>query len=236
MTYAPARMPTPVAAARVRARVPVRITRPARHDRMPSAELVTFRGLSDGREHVACVWRPLAAVPLVRVHSECLTGDVFGSLRCDCGPQLDEAMDVLSASGGILLYLRQEGRGIGLYNKLDAYLLQDQGADTYTANRLLGRGGDERNYLPAAQMLLALGAPEIRLITNNPEKIDQLEQCGITVRSVRPTRVHMNPHNENYLRAKATIARHRLDGVARSPGPGATRRRRSGAAQRRGTA
>jgi GTP cyclohydrolase II len=217
MTCAPARRTAGLAAARVRARVPVQITRAGRHQQA-SAELVTFGGLFDGREHLACVWRPLAAVPLVRVHSECLTGDVFGSLRCDCGPQLDEAVDALSATGGILLYLRQEGRGIGLYNKLDAYLLQDQGADTFTANRLLGRGEDEREYVPAAQMLLALGTREIHLITNNPEKIDQLSECGITVRSVRPTQVHLNPHNETYLRAKATIARHHLDGVAHGPG------------------
>ncbi len=215
MTCAPARRITGLAAARVRARVPVRIARAGRSQRAASAELVTFRGLTDGREHLACVWQPLPAVPLVRVHSECLTGDVFGSLRCDCGPQLDEAVEVLSGTGGILLYLRQEGRGIGLYNKLDAYLLQDRGADTYTANRLLGRGEDERDYLPAAQMLLGLGAREIHLITNNPEKVGQLERYGVTVRSVRPTRVHVNPHNQNYLKAKGTIARHRLDGVTR---------------------
>jgi len=174
------------------------------------AELVTFNGLVDGLEHVACIWQPLTAEPLVRLHSECLTGDVFGSLRCDCGPQLEESMRVLSLEGGVLLYMRQEGRGIGLYNKLDAYLLQDSGADTFTANRMLGRGEDERDYASAAQMLLAMGIGYVQLITNNPAKIEQLTRCGIALRSVRPTKTHLNPYNRAYLRAKAELTGHRL--------------------------
>lgn len=189
----------------VRARVPVTLCRGGNRQ----AELVTFRGLADHREHLACVFRPMARLPMVRVHSECLTGDLLGSLRCDCGPQLDEALSEFSAGGGVLLYLRQEGRGIGLYNKLDSYLIQDRNIDTFEANRLLGRGADEREYRVAAQMLLALGIDKIRLMTNNPDKMLQIEQCGVQVASVRPTHVHVNPLNEDYLRAKAEIGGHR---------------------------
>jgi GTP cyclohydrolase II len=191
--------------AAVRARVPVTLMRAGSRP----AELVTFRGLADGREHMACLFRPLARVPMVRVHSECLTGDLLGSARCDCGPQLDEALGVLSAHGGILLYLRQEGRGIGLYNKLDSYLIQDEDVDTFEANRMLGRGADERDYRVAAQMLLALRVNEIHLMTNNPDKTMQVQRHGIRVASVRPTKVHVNPGNVAYLRAKAEIGGHR---------------------------
>jgi GTP cyclohydrolase II len=174
------------------------------------AEVVTFAGLLDGEEHLACIWHPQRSVPLVRVHSECLTGDVLGSLRCDCGPQLHEAIHTLAGEGGVLLYMRQEGRGIGLYNKLDAYLLQDSGVDTFTANKMIGRGEDEREYAAAAQMLIALGIREIHLITNNPGKVEQLRGYGIVLRSVRATEVHANPYNRAYLHAKAEIGRHRL--------------------------
>jgi GTP cyclohydrolase II len=191
--------------ASVRARVSVTLMRGGSRP----AELVTFRGLADGREHLACVFPPPAEPPLVRLHSECLTGDLFGSARCDCGPQLDEAMNTLSACGGILLYLRQEGRGIGLYNKLDSYLLQDENIDTFEANRMLGREADERDYRVAAQMLIALGIDEIHLMTNNPDKIAQVQEHGVRVASVRPTGVHLNPCNSSYLRAKAEIGGHR---------------------------
>jgi GTP cyclohydrolase II len=162
---------------------------------------------------VACIWRPLRDVPLVRVHSECLTGDVLGSMRCDCGAQLDETMELLCREGGILLYMRQEGRGIGLYNKLDSYLIQDQGTDTFTANRMLGHKADERDYGAAAQMLFALDVRTICLVTNNPEKVRQLRRYGVELASVRPTGVHMNPKNRAYLKAKARIGRHFLRGV-----------------------
>jgi GTP cyclohydrolase II len=146
----------------------------------------------------------------VRVHSECLTGDVFGSARCDCGPQLDEALRRISATGGAVLYLRQEGRGIGLYSKLDAYLLQDGGSDTFEANRLLGYDADERDYGVAAAMLRALGMPRIRLLTNNPDKVRQLRGCGIDVAAVVPTAVHRTAENASYLAAKADLAGHTL--------------------------
>jgi GTP cyclohydrolase II len=151
-----------------------------------------------------------ADVPLVRPHSECLTGDVFGSERCDCGPQLREAVQRIADTGGYLLYLRQEGRGIGLYAKLDAYALQDGGLDTYEANVALGRGEDERDYTAAAQMLHALGADRVRLLTNNPDKAAQLTAHGITVAERVPTGVHVSSSNVRYLRAKVEHTGHTL--------------------------
>ena len=137
------------------------------------------------------------------MHSECLTGDVLGSDRCDCGPQLRESVERVAAAGGLLLYLRQEGRGIGLYAKLDAYALQDDGLDTYDANLALGYGADERDYTVAAQMLLALGVDRVALLTNNPDKVHQLERLGIEVAarcppactSPRPTRRTWRPRS-----------------------------------------
>ncbi|GHF56865.1 GTP cyclohydrolase II [Streptomyces thermodiastaticus] len=191
---------TTQATVRTRVEVPVR-----RSDgNWRTAEMVSFTGLADGREHIAVVFPFAQAVPLVRVHSECLTGDVFGSARCDCGPQLTEVVDLFSDRGGILLYLRQEGRGIGLYNKLDAYRLQDdRGLDTFAANRELNFSDDLRDYRVAAQMLRALGVTRIRLRTNNPDKVHQLENYGITVEEALPTGVHRTERNHEYLRVKA---------------------------------
>jgi GTP cyclohydrolase II len=192
----------------VRARVAVTLHRP---DPVP-VELVTFTGLSDDGEHVACVVPgPATDVTLVRIHSECLTGDVFASARCDCGPQLDEALRRMAAEGGgVLLYLRQEGRGIGLYNKLDTYLLQDAGLDTFEANQRIGRGADERDYAVAADMLIALGITRIKLLTNNPDKVRQLAAHGIDVEESVRTGVHLTAENIGYLQAKAGVGGHLL--------------------------
>ncbi|KUN75223.1 GTP cyclohydrolase II [Streptomyces griseoruber] len=191
----------------VRARVPVTLQRAGHR----SADLVTFTGLPDHEEHLAVVVPgPAGEVPLVRLHSECLTGDVFGSARCDCGPQLQEALQRITREGGAVLYLRQEGRGIGLYNKLDAYVLQDRGSDTFEANRLLGRGEDERDYSAAAEMLRALGMTRIRLLTNNPEKAAQLARLGIEVTAMVPTGVYLTGENGRYLDAKARHGGHTL--------------------------
>jgi GTP cyclohydrolase II len=193
---------------RSRVRVPLRF-----HDGYSvDADLVTFHGLTDGQEHVAVVLGEPApgTTPLVRLHSECLTGDVFGSARCDCGPQLREAVERIADQGGVLLYLRQEGRGIGLYNKLDAYALQDQGLDTYEANAALGLPEDARDYTAAAQMLRALGIGELDLLSNNPDKADQLRTLGVTVRDRVPTGVFTTAHNVRYLRAKVLQTQHTL--------------------------
>jgi GTP cyclohydrolase II len=177
-----------------------------------AADTVTFFGLADQAEHVALVFGDPASspAPLVRMHSECLTGDVFGSARCDCGPQLREAVERLSAEGGVLLYLRQEGRGIGLYNKLDAYALQDHGLDTYEANSALGLPEDGRDYTAAAQMLVALGIDTIDLLSNNPDKGAQLVSHGISVRNHVPTGVFETPSNVGYLRAKVEHTGHTI--------------------------
>ncbi|MFD5540409.1 GTP cyclohydrolase II [Streptomyces sp. NPDC127079] len=198
----------PAATQRARVRVPLRFTDGYSVD----AELVTFHGLTDGQEHVAVVLGEPApgTLPLVRLHSECLTGDVFGSARCDCGPQLREAVERIAERGGVLLYLRQEGRGIGLYNKLDAYALQDQGLDTYEANAALGLPEDARDYTAAAQMLQALGHGELDLLSNNPDKAEQLRTLGVTVRDRVPTGVFSTAHNVRYLRAKVLHTQHTL--------------------------
>ena len=176
------------------------------------ARMSTFHGLVDGREHVAIGLgdrasdggeRPGAGVPLVRLHSECLTGDVLGSDRCDCGPQLQEAIHRLAAAGGYLLYLRQEGRDIGLYNKIDAYALQDDGLDTYAANRALGFADDARDYTVAVQMLVALGVERLDLLSNNPDKAAQLEAAGLRVERRVRTGLHLSEVNHGYLATKA---------------------------------
>ena len=146
----------------------------------------------------------------MRIHSECLTGDILGSQRCDCGPQLLEAVRRITATGGLLLYLRQEGRGIGLYAKLDAYALQDAGLDTYEANLALGYSEDGRNYTVAAQMLRALGVDRVALLSNNPDKAVQLQQFGVTVVERVPTAVHLNASNARYLATKARRGAHTL--------------------------
>jgi GTP cyclohydrolase II len=177
------------------------------------ARLIAFRPSDGGVEHLAIViGRPDPAVPvLVRLHSECFTGDLLGSLRCDCGDQLRGAIKAIaSAGGGVLLYLAQEGRGIGLVNKLRAYQLQDAGFDTFDANEQLGFDADERVYLPAAQMLRRLGFVTIRLLTNNPEKMAALERYGIRIAERVPHVFAANGHNERYLRTKATRRGHLL--------------------------
>lgn len=206
----------PVATERTSVRVPLRFG----DGFSTTADVVTFEGLVDGREHLLLGlgdWRAAlengaaSGGPLVRPHSECLTGDVFGSERCDCGPQLREAVERIAAEGGFLLYLRQEGRGIGLYAKLDAYALQDAGLDTYEANVALGRGEDERDYTVAAQMLRAVGADRIRLLSNNPDKEVQLEALGIRVSERVRTEVHLSESNSRYLQAKRDHTAHTLD-------------------------
>ena len=178
------------------------------------ARVFTFDGLVDGREHVALGLGDWAAgsrrTPLVRPHSECLTGDVLGSQRCDCGAQLRESVARIADAGGFLLYLRQEGRDIGLYAKLDAYALQDDGLDTYDANRALGFAADGRDYTAAAQMLLALGVSRLDLLSNNPDKAAQLERHGLEVAARVPTGVHLTTSNARYLAAKAERGAHCL--------------------------
>ena len=169
-----------------------------------AAEIVAFRTPEMPGEHVALlIGAPHGGPPLVRLHSECLTGDVLGSLKCDCGPQLDAAIAAIAASGwGILLYLRQEGRGIGLINKLRAYALQDQGFDTVDANTRLGFAVDSRDFAVAARMLALLGQRSVRLLTNNPQKVAQLEAAGIMVIERVAHKLPANPHNERYLATK----------------------------------
>jgi GTP cyclohydrolase II len=178
-----------------------------------TARAYTFNGLVDGREHLALglgTHRPHRAVPLIRPHSECLTGDLFGSLRCDCGAQLREAVERITGWGGYVLYLRQEGRGIGLYEKLDAYTLQSDGLDTYEANLALGHAADERDYTVAAQMLFALGCPRVALLSNNPDKLAQLTDRGIVVTQRLRTGVYVSSANAGYLAAKARHGAHDL--------------------------
>lgn len=177
-----------------------------------AAEIVAFRAPDSPGEHVALIiGAPNGRPPLVRLHSECLTGDVFGSLKCDCGPQLNAAMAAMRAEGwGILLYLRQEGRGIGLINKLRAYALQDQGFDTVDANTRLGFAVDARDFRVAARMLTLLGQPRIRLLTNNPEKVAALAATGIEVVERVPHKLPANPFNERYLATKRDRTGHQL--------------------------
>jgi GTP cyclohydrolase II len=188
---------TPVA----RARLPL--------DDLPETQIAVFRA-ADGEEHVALVVGAFGGrPPLVRLHSECLTGDVFGSLKCDCGPQLKEALRLIGAAGGgVLLYLRQEGRGIGIANKIRAYALQDRGLDTVESNLRLGFADDERGYEQAAAILRSLGIGRVRLLTNNPAKVAGLEQAGIKVVERVGHHMPVNPHNADYIATKRSKSGH----------------------------
>lgn len=176
--------------------------------KLPTAEatftMTVFRA-EDGKEHMVLSLGDLKAEPppLVRIHSECLTGDALGSLRCDCGPQLQEAMHRIAVEGrGAILYLRQEGRGIGLGNKIRAYALQDQGVDTVDANHQLGFPDDARDYRLAVALLCEMGVSRLRLLTNNPRKVASLAADGIEVVDRVPLQVGENPHNAAYLATK----------------------------------
>ncbi|PSQ76724.1 MAG: GTP cyclohydrolase II [Bacteroidetes bacterium QH_7_62_13] len=186
--------------------------------RIPTADgefaLSLYENSKDDKDHLALICGDVEGRDevLVRVHSECFTGDVLGSLRCDCGEQLDTSMRRVAEEGqGIVIYLRQEGRGIGLLNKLRAYDLQDDGYDTVEANRILGHGADERDYEIAARILEDLGVSSVRLLTNNPEKIEDLSEHGINIADRVPLEPHVNRHNEEYLRTKVDRMRHLLD-------------------------
>ena len=176
-------------------------------------KVYAFRSRIDGTEHLAIVKHPLPKVPLVRVHSECLTGEALGSLRCDCGPQLQTAIRLISESeGGALIYLRnQEGRGIGLANKIKAYALQDQGHDTVEANTALGFAVDQRDYAAAAHMLKALGVADFVLLSNNPEKTRALQTLGLNVVEQRSLVIEPNLYNANYLATKRDRLGHSLE-------------------------
>ncbi|MCF8708163.1 GTP cyclohydrolase II [Rhizorhapis sp. SPR117] len=187
-----------------RARLPVGVSE--------NTEIIAFRSPEEPQEHVALIiGKRDASVPVVRLHSECLTGDVLGSLKCDCGPQLHQALhQIAEAKWGVLLYLRQEGRGIGLVNKLRAYALQDQGFDTVDANVRLGFAIDARDFSVAARMLDLLHIKDVRLLTNNPKKVEGLEQAGIKVVERLPLAITANPHNAHYLTTKRDRTGHKL--------------------------
>ena len=187
------------------------------HAKLPTTwgnfTLYAFEKNSDGKEHVGIGMGDIVSdkfggqfhhkTLLVRLHSECLTGDAFSSLRCDCGPQLNTALEKIAKEGrGLVIYLRQEGRGIGLINKIKAYALQDQGQDTVEANLNLGFDADQRNFDVAAEFLKQLGIDKVRLMTNNPKKVEALESAGIEITERVEMKVGKNPHNEHYLSTK----------------------------------
>ncbi|MBT6122097.1 MAG: GTP cyclohydrolase II [Candidatus Puniceispirillum sp.] len=187
------------------------------------AEIIMFRAAAGGEEHFAVlIGDPLGNdtgkdtgedhVPLVRLHSQCVTGDVLGSLKCDCGDQLKATLAMMSREGnGVLVYLAQEGRDIGLLNKMRAYALQDGGLDTVDANHMLGFDTDERGFLPAAKILQALGINKMRLITNNPDKIAQMQAQGFNISERVPLNISENPFNADYLKTKKTRTGHMID-------------------------
>lgn len=186
-----------------------------RGDNVVLSNFVSFKGEGfDGeKEHFAIIFGDLEKndIPIVRIHSECMTGDLFSSRRCDCGDQLNEAIDLMVKNGGIILYLRQEGRGIGLYNKFKAYKLQDTGLNTFEANLELGLEKDSRDFIIAAEMLKALGKKNIFLLSNNDNKKQQLMENGINVLKMIPTNVYVNIHNKKYLEAKKNHANHNIN-------------------------
>ena len=218
--------PTGVPRATVRTEVALPLTLPG--GGVTTTRVVTFDGLVDGREHLAIGLGPVestsapGAVPLVRLHSECLTGDVFGSMRCDCGVQLDAAMKLISEEGqGVIVYLRgHEGRGIGIGHKIRAYELQDEGADTVEANEALGLPVDSREYGIGAQILVDLGVTTMRLITNNPAKYGGLDGFGLDITDRVPSITAPNPENLRYLKTKAEKMGHLLEGLDDVEGKG----------------
>lgn len=185
---------------------------PTRHAAEPF-DAHAFRDAATGFEHLVLLRGPLGAAPIVRLHSECLTGDALGSLRCDCGDQLRQALVRIDADtqGGLVIYLRgHEGRGIGLANKIRAYALQDRGLDTVEANESLGFPADARDFAVAAEMLRHFGLSHIRLLSNNPRKQAALEQCGVTIERREALRIVPNDHNRNYLATKRRRLGHDL--------------------------
>ncbi len=173
-------------------------------------QIITFDGLEDNKEHIAIGvgnWKR-KRIPEVRIHSECFTGDVLGSFKCDCGDQLQSTLLRMNSRGGLILYMRQEGRGIGLYNKIDAYKLQQEGLDTVEANKALGFKDDLRKYDVSAQMLKILGIRKIKLHTNNPQKEKGLKENGIIVTRIIPTLLFLKNENRNYLKTKALKSGH----------------------------
>ncbi len=177
-------------------------------------QIVAFYNDIDHKEHIAIIQGDVSGqedVP-VRLHSECLTGDALGSLRCDCGDQLEASLKMINElKNGIVLYLRQEGRGIGLVNKLKAYQLQDAGHDTVEANKILGFADDERDYDVAAHMLSSLDVKSVKLMTNNPQKINDLKNHGVKITGRLPIQIQANKHNEKYLKTKKEKSGHLLD-------------------------
>jgi 3,4-dihydroxy 2-butanone 4-phosphate synthase/GTP cyclohydrolase II len=204
--------PEPTVAPRSRVQRVARTTLPTRHGELTA---IGYRDTATGDEHVALVHGVPAAGALVRVHSECLTGEVFGSQRCDCGPQLDAALEAICAQDGVVIYVRgHEGRGIGLLAKLSAYSLQDAGLDTVAANLQQGLPADAREYGAAAAVLWELGLDDIRLMTNNPAKVAGLTEHGVHVRERVPLMVGAGPANEAYMRAKRELMGHVFDVVS----------------------